>query len=77
MIRVKFALYYAITPLQAFRQTLLIRFTIATKVLPIATNFVSSNIKGNGYSVFVRFSPHQPLVPELENNSSLVAGNAI
>ncbi len=67
----------AIAPLQALRQTLLIRFAIAAKVLPIRTNLVSPNIEGNRYSVFVRFSPHQPLVSELENNSSLVAGDAI
>ncbi len=67
----------AIALLQALRQTLSIRFTIAAKVLAIATNLVSPNIEGNRYSVFVGLSPHQPLVSELENNSSLVAGDAI
>ena len=35
----------AIALLQALRQTLLIRFTIAAKVLAIATNLVSPNIE--------------------------------
>jgi hypothetical protein len=55
----------------------LIGFTIAAKVLTIATNLVSTNIEGNSYSVFVGFSPKKSLVPELENNSSLVAGDTI
>ena len=67
----------AIAPLQALRQSLLIRFAIAAKILPIGTNLVSPNIEGNRYSVFVGLSPHQPLVSELENYRSLVAGDAI
>ena len=74
---VRFACYGAIAPLQALRQSLLIRFAIAAKILPIGTNLVSPNIEGNRYSVFVGLSPHQPLVSELENHRSLVASDAI
>ncbi len=55
----------------------LIRFTIAAKVLPIATNFIFANIEGNSYPIFVRLCPHQSLIPKLENNRLFVAGNPV